>query len=40
VRAYAAVKQGDLHPVKFGRKTLLYAIDLAAFLKMLKERRS
>jgi excisionase family DNA binding protein len=37
---YAAVKQGDLHPVKFGRKTLFYATDLAAFLKMLKERRS
>jgi excisionase family DNA binding protein len=37
---YAAVKQGHLHPVKFGRKTLFYATDLAAFLKMLKERRS
>jgi excisionase family DNA binding protein len=37
---YAAVKQGQLHPVKFGRKTLLYATDLAAFLKMLKEQSS
>lgn len=32
---YAAVKQGDLHPVKFGRKTLFYAADLAAFLAKL-----
>jgi len=33
---YAAVKQGDLNPVKFGRKTLFYASDLAAFLDGLK----
>jgi excisionase family DNA binding protein len=33
---YAAVKQGQLHPVKFGRKTLFYAADLAAFLAKLK----
>lgn len=32
---YAAVKQGELHPVKFGRKTLFYAVDLAAFLARL-----
>jgi hypothetical protein len=32
---YAAVKRGDLHPVKFGRKTLFYAADLAAFLNKL-----
>jgi excisionase family DNA binding protein len=32
---YAAVKRGDLHPVKFGRKTLFYAADLAAFLAKL-----
>jgi excisionase family DNA binding protein len=37
---YAAVKQGDLHPVKFGRKTLFYATDLAAFLTLLKDRHS
>lgn len=35
---YAAVKQGDLHPVKFGRKTLFYAADLAAFLAHLRNR--
>ena len=34
---YAAVKQGDLHPVKFGRKTLFYAADLAALLAKLSE---
>ena len=32
---YAAVKQGELHPVKFGRKTLFYAADLAEFLAKL-----
>lgn len=32
---YAAVKRGELHPVKFGRKTLFYAADLAAFLNKL-----
>ena len=37
---YAAVKDGDLHPVKFGRKTLFYAQDLAVFLKLLKDKRS
>jgi Helix-turn-helix domain len=35
---YAAVKQGDLHPVKFGRKTLFYAADLAIFLVNLRNR--
>jgi excisionase family DNA binding protein len=34
---YAAVKEGDLHPVKFGRKTLFYATDLAAFLAKLSK---
>lgn len=34
---YAAVKQGELHPVKFGRKTLFYAADLAAFLEKLRK---
>ena len=34
---YAAVKRGDLKPVKFGKKTLFYAADLAAFLTKLKE---
>jgi hypothetical protein len=33
---YAAVKRGELTPVKFGKKTLFYAIDLAAFLARLK----
>jgi len=28
---YAAVKRGELTSVKFGKKTLFYAIDLAAF---------
>ena len=28
---YAAVKRGDLKHVKFGKKTLFYAADLAAF---------
>jgi excisionase family DNA binding protein len=32
---YAAVKRGDLKRVKFGRKTLFYAADLAAFLTRL-----
>src|SRR5215467_11491720 len=34
---YAAVRRGELTPVKFGKKTLFYAIDLAAFLTRLKE---
>jgi len=34
---YAAVRRGELRPVKFGKKTLFYAIDLAAFLTRLKE---
>ncbi len=33
---YAAVKRGELAPVKFGKKTLFYAIDLATFLARLK----
>jgi len=33
---YAAVKRGELKPVKFGRKTLFYAADLAAFLARLR----
>ncbi len=33
---YAAVKRGELTPIKFGRKTLFYAIDLAVFLTRLK----
>ena len=33
---YAAVKQGDLKRVKFGKKTLFYAADLAAFLVRLR----
>jgi hypothetical protein len=31
-----AVRRGELTPVKFGKKTLLYAADLAAFLTRLK----
>jgi hypothetical protein len=37
---YAAVKRGDLKPVKFGKKTLFYAVDLAAFLMKLQEASS
>jgi hypothetical protein len=33
---YAAVKRGDLKRVKFGKKTLFYAADLASFLTKLK----
>ena len=33
---YAAVKRGDLRRVKFGKKTLFYATDLAAFLARLR----
>jgi hypothetical protein len=32
---HAAVKRGDLKRVKFGRKTLFFAADLAAFLAKL-----
>jgi excisionase family DNA binding protein len=32
---YEAIGRGELAPVKFGRKTLLYAADLAAFLAPL-----
>jgi hypothetical protein len=34
---YAAVKRGELTPVKFGKKTLFYAVDLAAFLTKLRD---
>jgi excisionase family DNA binding protein len=34
---YAAVKRRELNPVKFGRKTLFYATDLAAFLMRLRQ---
>jgi hypothetical protein len=34
---YAAVRRGELTPVKFGKKTLFYAVDLVAFLARLKE---
>ena len=34
---YAAVKRGDLKRVKFGKKTLFYAADLAAFLTRLRQ---
>jgi hypothetical protein len=33
---YAAVKRGDLKCVKFGKKTLFYATDLASFLTRLR----
>jgi len=33
---YAAVKRGGLKRVKFGKKTLFYAADLASFLAELK----
>ena len=34
---YASVKRGDLKRVKFGKKTLFYAADLAAFLTRLRQ---
>ena len=37
---YAAVKRRELTPVKFGRKTLFYAADLAAFLARLRQART
>jgi hypothetical protein len=37
---YAAVKRGELTPVKFGKKTLFFASDLASFLMKLKEAAS
>jgi excisionase family DNA binding protein len=33
---YAAVKRGELKHVKFGKKTLFYAADIAAFLIKLR----
>jgi excisionase family DNA binding protein len=36
---YEAVKRGDLKLVKFGKKTLVYAADMAAFLARLKGAR-
>ncbi len=33
---YAAVNRGDLKHVKFGKKTLFYATDLASFLTRLR----
>jgi hypothetical protein len=33
---YAAVKRGELTPIKFGKKTLFYACDLAVFLDRLR----
>jgi hypothetical protein len=33
---YAAVKRGDLKRVKFGKKTLFYATDLASFITRLR----
>ena len=32
---YAAVKRGELKPIKFGKKTLFLAADLAAFIARL-----
>jgi hypothetical protein len=37
---YAPVKRGDLTPVKFGKKTLFCASDLATFLMRLKDAAS
>jgi hypothetical protein len=37
---YAAIKRGELSPIKFGKKTLFFGADLAAFLMRLKEAAS
>jgi excisionase family DNA binding protein len=37
---YELVKRGDLKQVKFGRKTLIYAVEIAAFLDRLNVGRS
>lgn len=37
---YLAVNRGELSPVKFGKKTLFYAADLAVFLTRLREAQS
>jgi hypothetical protein len=37
---YAAVKRGELSPVKFGKKTLFFGTDLARFLVRLQEAAS
>jgi excisionase family DNA binding protein len=34
---YEAVKRGELRLVKFGKKTLVYATDIAAFLSRLQD---
>lgn len=34
---YAVVKRGELKPVKFGKKTLFLAVDLATLLTRLKD---
>jgi excisionase family DNA binding protein len=36
---YEAANRGDLKLVKFGKKTLVYAADIAAFLAQLREGR-
>jgi hypothetical protein len=36
IALYAAVKRGDLKRVKFGKKALFFATDLAAFLARLR----
>jgi len=33
---YAAIRRGEVRPVKFGKKTLFYAADLAVFLARLR----
>jgi excisionase family DNA binding protein len=34
---YEAVKRGELRLVKFGKKTLIFATDIAAFLSRLQD---
>ena len=34
---YEAVKRGELRLVKFGKKTLVYSTDIAAFLSRLQD---
>ena len=38
-RLYEVIAKGELHPVKFGSKTLFFADDLANFMRRLRRQR-